>query len=95
MIMQLAFRPYATAGVAVLGAGLIYITPVTAPRIEQRAVDLAAAEDIIDLVNPIDTGFSTLAGAGGSALASVSDALPSAATWNSSIPHSGNCSGFS
>jgi hypothetical protein len=36
MIMQLALRPYATAGVAVLGAGLIYVTPVTAPHIEQR-----------------------------------------------------------
>jgi hypothetical protein len=77
MVMQLALRPYAIAGVAVLGAGLIYVTPVTAPHIEQRAVDLAAAEDIIDLVNPIDAGFSTLAGAGGSALASVTDALTS------------------
>jgi hypothetical protein len=77
MIMQLALRPYATAGVAVLGAGLIYVTPVTAPHIQQRAVDLAAAEDIIDLVNPIDAGFSTLIGAGGSALASVTDALTS------------------
>jgi hypothetical protein len=76
-ILQLALRPYATAGVAVLGAGLIYVTPATAPRIEQRAVDLAAAEDIIDLVNPIDAGFSTLTGAGGSALASVTDALTS------------------
>jgi hypothetical protein len=77
MVMQLALRPYAIAGVAVLGAGLIYVTPVTAPHVEQRAVDLAAAEDIIDLVNPIDAGFSTLAGAGGSALASVTDALTS------------------
>jgi hypothetical protein len=77
MIMQLALRPSAIAGIAVLGAGLIYVTPMTAPRIERRAVDLAAAEDIIDLVNPIDAGFSTLTGAGGSALASVTDALTS------------------
>jgi hypothetical protein len=77
MIMQLALRPYATVGVAVLGAGLIYVTPTTAPRIEQRAVELAAADDIIDLVNPIDAGFSALSGAGGSALAAVTDALTS------------------
>jgi hypothetical protein len=75
--MQLALRPYATVGVAVLGAGLIYVTPPTASHIEQRAVELAAAEDVIDLVNPIDAGFSSLIGAGGSALASVTDALTS------------------
>jgi hypothetical protein len=79
MIMQPALRPYATAGVAVLGAGLICVTPVTAPRIEQRTVELAAAEDMMDLVNPIDAGFSALTGAGGSALTSVTDALPAAA----------------
>ena len=77
--MQLALHPYAAAGVAVLGAGLIYVTPVTAPHIAQRAVHLASAEDIIDLVNPIDAGVSALTGAGGSALASVTDALPGAA----------------
>lgn len=77
--MQRALRPYATAGVAVLGAGLICVTPVTAPRIEQRTVELAAAEDMMDLVNPIDAGFSALTGAGGSALTSVTDALPAAA----------------
>jgi hypothetical protein len=75
--MQLALRPYATVGVAVLGAGLIYVTPTTASHIEQRAVELAAAEDVIDLVNPIDAGFSSLIGAGESALASVTDALTS------------------
>ncbi len=75
--MQLALRPYAIVGVAVLGAGLIYVTPTTASHIEQRAVELAAAEDIIDLINPIDAGFSTLIGAGGSALASVTDGLTS------------------
>jgi hypothetical protein len=79
LIMQLTLRPCAIVGVAVLGAGLVYITPTTTPRIEQRAVELAAAEDLIDLVNPLDAGFSALIGAGGSALASVSDALPSAA----------------
>ncbi|MFZ0716589.1 hypothetical protein [Mycobacterium sp.] len=77
--MQLALRPYATVGVAILGAGLIYVTPVSAPHIEQHAVGLAAVEDSIDLVNPVDAGFSALTGAGGSALASVTDALPGAA----------------
>ena len=71
--MQLALRPYATAGVAVLGAGLIYVTPVTAPDVEQRAVDLAAAEDIIDLVNPMDAGFGSLGGLSGE----LSGVLPS------------------
>ena len=73
--MQLALRPYATAGVVVLGAGLIWVTPTTAPHIEQHTVNLAAAEDIMDMVGPGDAGFSTLIGADGSALASVTDAL--------------------
>ena len=73
--MQLALRPYATAGVVVLGAGLICVTPTTAPHIEQHTVNLAAAEDIMDMVGPGDAGFSTLIGADGSALASVTDAL--------------------
>jgi hypothetical protein len=73
MIMQLALRPYATAGVAVLGAGLIYVTPVTAPHIEQRAVDLAAAETLSDLVGPIDAVVSGLGGLSGE----VSGVLPS------------------
>lgn len=49
--------------------------PTTAPHIEQRTVELAAAEDIIGLVNPVDVGSSSLIGAGGWALASVTDAL--------------------
>src|ERR1700712_2800889 len=77
MTMQLALRPYATVGVSVLGAGLIYVTPTTAPRIEQRAVELAAAEDTIDVINPIDAVVSSLIGGGGSALASATAALAS------------------
>jgi hypothetical protein len=73
MIMQLALRPYATAGVAVLGAGLIYVTPVTAPHIEQRAVDLAAVETLSDLVGPIDAVVSSLGGLSGE----LSGVLPS------------------
>jgi hypothetical protein len=105
MIMQLALRPYATAGVAVLGAGLIYVTPVTAPHIEQRAVDLAAAETLSDLVGPIDAVVSSLGGLSGE----LSGVLPRLGdlsgtrtptqrqpppAWTSSIRHSGNCSGM-
>jgi hypothetical protein len=77
--MQLALRPHAIVGVAVLGAGLISVTPMTTPHIERHTVNLVAAEDIIDVLNPVDAGFSTVMGAGDSALTSVSDALPAAA----------------
>jgi hypothetical protein len=78
MNMQLALRPYVTvAGVAVVGASLIYVTPVVAPHIEQRAVHLAAAEPLSDLVGPIDAVVNSLTGTGGWALASVTDALTS------------------
>jgi hypothetical protein len=75
MIMQLALRPYATAGVVVIGAGLIYVTPVAAPNIEQRAVELAATEILSDLVGPFDAVASSLGGVGGSLGDSVTDAL--------------------
>jgi hypothetical protein len=75
MIMQLALRPYATAGVVVVGAGLIYVTPVAAPHIEQRAVHLASTETLSDLVGPFDAVASSLGGVGGSLWDSVTDAL--------------------
>lgn len=75
--MQLALRPYATVGVVVLGASLIAITPVVAPNIEQRAVQLAAVEDIIDLGGPIEAVGNALTGAGESLVASLADGLPS------------------
>jgi hypothetical protein len=63
--MQLALRPYASAAsIAVLGAGLIYVTPVAAPHIEQRAIHLAAAETLGDLVGPVDAVASSLSGLG-------------------------------
>jgi hypothetical protein len=63
MIMQLALRPYVSAAsVAVLGAGLIHVTPVAAPHIEQLAVQLDAAETLSDLVGPVDTVVSSLGG---------------------------------
>ena len=42
--MQLAIRPYMTAGVAVLGSSLIAVTPVAASDIQQRAVQLSAID---------------------------------------------------
>src|ERR1700733_10778691 len=75
MIMQLALRPYATAGVVVLGAGLIYVTPAAAPHIEQRTVELAATETLSDLVGPFDAVASSLGGVGGSLWDSVTAAL--------------------
>jgi hypothetical protein len=51
MIMQLALRPYAVAaGVALIGAGLIQVTPVVAPHVERRGVDLAAVESLSDVL---------------------------------------------
>ena len=64
---------HATAGVAVLGAGLICVTPVTAPHIEQRAVDLAASETLSDLVGLTDAVVSSLGGLSGE----LSGVLPS------------------
>jgi hypothetical protein len=57
--MQLALRPYfSAAGVAVLGAGFIYVTPHATPHLEQRAVQLVAAEDFTELFSPIDGELS-------------------------------------
>jgi hypothetical protein len=74
MIMQLALCPYVSAAsVAVLGAGLIYVTPAAALHIEQRAVDLAAAETLSDLVGSIEAGVNSLGGLSGE----LSGLLPS------------------
>ena len=73
--MQLALRPYATAGVVVVGAGLIYVTPVAAPRVEPPRVHLAATETLIDLVDPFEAAASSLGGVGGSLWDSVSGVL--------------------
>ncbi|WP_441964142.1 hypothetical protein [Mycolicibacterium houstonense] len=63
--MQLALRPYVTAGVAIVGAGIIAATPITAaaPEIQNRAVTLSAAVQTLDLPSPADASpfASTLA----------------------------------
>ncbi|MEB3024019.1 hypothetical protein [[Mycobacterium] crassicus] len=52
--MQLTIRPMVPLGVAVIGAGLIQVTPLAAPTAGNRGVELAAAVDSIDLVSPVD-----------------------------------------
>lgn len=63
--MQLALRPYVTAGVAIVGAGIIAATPITAaaPEIQNRSVTLSAAVQTLDLPSPADASpfASTLA----------------------------------
>jgi hypothetical protein len=74
MIMQLALRPFvAAAGVIVVGAGLIQVTPVAARGIEQRAVRLAAIDSLSELVGTTDAVVSSLGGLSGD----LSNALPS------------------
>lgn len=60
--MQLALRPYVTAGVAIVGASIIAATPVTAaaPEIQNRVVALSAAVQTLDLPSPSTAGpFAT------------------------------------
>lgn len=47
--MELALRPYVTAGVVLAGAGLLAVAPLGPPAVElqTRAVQLTAAEDIV------------------------------------------------
>lgn len=52
VIPVVALRCYVTAGVAVIGAGLIAATPVPAPHTERHTVALAVAESI-DLVSTL------------------------------------------
>jgi hypothetical protein len=42
--MQLALRPYMTAGVALVGSSLIAVTPVAVPNIQRHAIQLAATD---------------------------------------------------
>lgn len=76
--MQLALRPYATAGVALAGAGLISVTPVVAPdieqQIEQRAVALVGAP--YDLVGPAGLLFNTADNLAGLAKVFVANPFP-------------------
>jgi hypothetical protein len=99
-VMQQALRPYVTAGVALVGASLIAVTPVTTPSlglpdVRMPAIQLTAADPLLDIVNPLSpleadvtSGFSTLEAdvtSGFSTLeADVTSGLP-AATGDSDI----------
>ena len=62
--MRLALRPYMTAGVALVGAGVIAVTPVTAPppAIQTHAVQLSgtAIDDPIAVFSPVFERVDTL-----------------------------------
>jgi hypothetical protein len=67
MVVHQALRPYATAGVALLGASLIAVTPVTAPspgvpQVQVRAVQLLDADAAAagDPFSGVETLLSTL-----------------------------------
>ena len=63
--MQSALRPYVTAGVALVGASAIAVSPVTVPpaameqKVHDAAVELSALVNPIDVFGPIlDTAFT-------------------------------------
>ncbi|WP_454788733.1 hypothetical protein [Mycolicibacterium lutetiense] len=62
--MRLALRPYMSAGVALVGAGVIAVTPVTAPppEIQTHAVQLSATaiDDPIAVFSPVFARVDTL-----------------------------------
>jgi hypothetical protein len=61
MNMPVGLRPYVSAaGVAILSAGLIYVTPHATPHLERRAVQLVATEDFTELFSPIAGEFSAV-----------------------------------
>lgn len=76
--MQLALRPYVTAGVAIVGASVIAATPITqaAPQIQHRAVELTASVQNLDVSNPF--GAPPSAAAFVNSLAAVPSLVPTA-----------------
>ncbi|MBU9767146.1 hypothetical protein FR943_25360 [Mycobacterium sp. TNTM28] len=69
--MEMRLRPYATAGIALVGAGVIAVTPVAPPptvtQVSSAAVDLSAAVNPlspwVDLFNNTSTNLTGLADA--------------------------------
>jgi hypothetical protein len=70
--MQQVLRPYAFTGIAIVGAGLIGVTPVTPPLpdVQFHAVQLSAAADPFADIGNL---FSDLIGAGSSGTGGLSD----------------------
>ncbi|MDF3336669.1 hypothetical protein P3H80_04520 [Mycolicibacterium septicum] len=61
--MNLALRPYVTAGVALVGASVIAVTPVTAPppAMQSHSIQLSAAiDDPIEVFAPVFAQASTV-----------------------------------
>lgn len=59
--MHAAVRPYATAGVALVGAGVIAVTPVPAPLGDAHIPTLRAAVALTQATNPYEEVFQTAA----------------------------------
>src|SRR5690625_1307293 len=64
--MDNALRPYLTAGIAVLGAGAIAVTPVapTLPEVQIPAIQLTATPPLTDWVDIFGTSFNNLVNIG-------------------------------
>ncbi len=57
--MQYALRPYATAGVALVGASIIAVTPVAAPLPELQARSVKLVDAWSDLLTDTTTNLTT------------------------------------
>lgn len=66
IIMENALRPYMTAGIAVLGAGAIAVTPVAPalPEVQIPAIQLTATPPLTDWVDIFGTSFNHLVNIG-------------------------------
>lgn len=75
--MRVALRPYAAAGIAVVGAGSVAVAPVVDPDTASRAVEdeVRVVSNTIDLVNPISSIVGALGNISGSPASAVADAV--------------------
>lgn len=99
--MNPILRPFATAGIALVGAGLITVTPVAAPLLEAAVVhDVALTADIdftgawTDAINTAETNFAALQTAMQDANTALSDALSNADLSNLSLEELGGALTF-
>lgn len=83
--MNPALRPFVTAGVALVGAGMITVTPVATPLLEASVVhDVALTADIdftgawTDAFNTAEANFASLQTALQDANTALSEALSNA-----------------
>lgn len=83
--MNPTLRPFVTAGIALVGAGMITVTPMATPPLEAQVVhDVALTADIdftgawTDAFNTAETNFAALQAAMQDANSALSDALSNA-----------------